>query len=276
MKIIILGLLVFCVSLKASIKDGYVAEVAGTKISVDDFVQAYRQNRLVVSNKRVTKESVLNQLINRAIGIANAKKEKLDHNPDVKRRMEDVLFHAYISKVLEPKLSKLKDSDISEAELKDYYRRYPEYRTAHILIRTKAVASDEEMKPQLEVALELTRQLRKDPNQFAILASKYSESTLAANGGDAGFQPAAAHAPQYFEAIKGRPVGFITNPIKTQFGFHIIKVLGVKKFEEINKDMYKKLVYDEKRDALMEEYYDSQRKIQGPKIDQNLLESLTF
>ena len=48
-----------------------------------------------------------------------------------------------------------------------------------------------------------------------------------------GFQPASQLATEYFKAIKGKSVGYISPPVRTQFGYHIIKVLAAKSYEKI-------------------------------------------
>ena len=62
-------------------------------------------------------------------------------------------------------------------------------------------------------------------------------------------------APEYFKAIKGKSKGFITPPVRTQYGYHIIKVLGVKKYEDIGTPAYNKFVYDRKRDKIIADYF---------------------
>ena len=79
-----------------------------------------------------------------------------------------------------------------------------------------------------------------------------------------GFQPAARLAPEYFQAINGKKIGSIIPPVKTQFGFHIVKILAVKEYKEINQPLYKKIVYDQERDRILEKYFKELK--QGKKI----------
>jgi len=234
-----------------------VATVNKAKITKADFDQTYQQNLLFVSNKKVTKEKVLNDLINRELGIQKARKANLANNPTVKKKMEDVLYHAQVSKDLEPMLKKI---IVSDAEVKKFYKKNNEYRTAHILFRMKASPETKENSAALEQALKVYTSLVKTPAKFAEYANKYSQSSTALNGGDMGFQPAMRLAPEYWAAIKGKSVGTIIKPIKTQFGWHIIKILGLKQFKDIDINLYKKIVYDKKRDFVLAQYFKSLRK----------------
>ncbi len=234
-----------------------VAVVNGSSIHKQEFLQAYRQQRMVVGTKEVTKKSVLNHLINREIGIQQALAQGLDKDPIVKRKMQDILFHALVSKDLEPLLKKIK---VTEDDVKRYYKEHPEYRTAHILFRMRANPSKEEQQAAFNQAKKIARLVKNNPDKFAEYANKYSQTNLAPNGGDMGFQPSTALAPEYFAAIKGKRPGYIIGPIKTQFGYHIIKILGVKDYNEINKTQYRKFVYDQKRDKIIADYFAKQRK----------------
>jgi peptidyl-prolyl cis-trans isomerase C len=248
--------------------DAVVATVNGVEIKKNQLNQAFEQNLLFVSDKIVTKEKVLNDIINREIGIKKAKEAKLDQDPIVKAKMEDVLYHAQISKDLEKKLQGI---TVSDREAQDYYGKNKEYRTAHILFRIRVAPDKEETEEAMKIALEVYKQLQVKPQMWPELANKYSQSSTAAAGGDMGFNPAVKYAPEYFKAINGKAVGYITPPVRTQFGVHIIKVLGVKEWKDADPAIYKKIVYDQKRDKILEEYFSDARKNAQIKINKELL-----
>ncbi len=251
-----------------SAQEEFVAEVNGKKITKEVFEQSFKQNQLFVTNKKLTKEKVLDDLINRALGIEKAQKEGLDKDPVVQEKMNDVLYHAQVSKDLEGELLKIK---VTDDEVKSYYKKNPEYRTAHILFRVRANPDNAETEEALKQALKVYQAAQKKPGKFSELANKYSQSSTAVNGGDLGFQPAVIMAPEYFEAINGKSKGYISPPVRTQFGYHIIKVLAVKDFKDINVPRYKKIVYDTKRDSVMESYFKRLRAKANIKINQSAL-----
>lgn len=246
-----------------------VATVNGTKITKAELDQAYQQNLLFLSNKKVTKEKVLDDLISRTLGIQKAKKVGTDKDPVVVSKVEDIFYHAQISKDLEGELKKI--PEISDSDVKSYYNNNKEYRTAHILYRLRAQPTPEEVKKAFEQSSAIYTELQKSPEKFSELANKMSQTTTAPTGGDIGFQPPTRLAPEYFEAINGKNVGFISKPVRTQFGFHIIKVLAVKEFDKISKDMYKKIIYDIKRDAILENYFKGLRQSANININKDLL-----
>ncbi len=232
-------------------KDPVVATVNGVKITKSEFLKAYRQRKLFVNNQFVTKQSVLEDMIARIVGIQKAKKAKLEDEPAVKEKMEDILYNAQVSRDLEDELAKIK---VSDEEVKEYYKENKEIRTAQILLRVKANPTPEEVNAVLKAALTIRRDLDKNPDKFPEFANKFSQVSARKNGGDMGFNPPVRYAPEYFAAIKGKEVGFLTQPVRSQFGFHIIKVLGIKDYKDINKGVYKKIIYDLKRDAVLNKY----------------------
>jgi parvulin-like peptidyl-prolyl isomerase len=78
-------------------------------------------------------------------------------------------------------------------------------------------------------------------------------------------------APEYFNSIKGKTPGYITPPVRTQFGYHVIKILGVKDYSDIDMTLYKKIVYDQKRDKIIDEYFRNIRSTAQIKINKETL-----
>ncbi|MDD0854708.1 peptidylprolyl isomerase [Halobacteriovorax sp. GB3] len=232
--------------------DPVVASVNGQTIKKSELEKAYKENLLLVGPEKVTKGKVLKDLVNRILGIERAKNNKLMQDPVVKYKMEDVMYHAQVSKDLEPKLKKIV---VTEKDIETYYKNHPEYRTAHILFRTRVQPEKVEDEEAMKMAFKIYDTLKKAPEKFPELANKYSQMAAAPNGGDIGYQPSINLAPEYFEAIKGKKVDYVSPPVKSQFGYHIIKILGVRKFQEINQQLYKKIVYDIKRDEILKSYF---------------------
>lgn len=86
---------------------------------------------------------------------------------------------------------------------------------SHILVATKDLAD------------ELYIQLTEDGADFAELAKKEStDEGTKANGGDLGWFTRGAMVPEFDEAAFSLPAGEISQPVKTQYGYHVIKVNG--------------------------------------------------
>lgn len=265
MKTVLVALFLFSLtSVWAESPSDVVATVNGKKITRGELDDYHQQNLRFVSQRKVTRELSLDDLINRELGIQKALKSGLDKDPVVSSKMNDVLYHAQISKDLEGELKKI---TVSDDEVRKYYSDNKEYRTAHILYRVRAQPTPDEVKKALEQSVAIYDDVSKNPDSFATLANKFSQTTAAPVGGDLGFQPPTRLAPEYYAAIKGQKVGFISRPVRTQMGYHIIKVLGVKDFDQIDKNVYKKIIYDQKRDAILAKYFQDMQKKADIKIN---------
>ncbi|MDH4466775.1 MAG: peptidylprolyl isomerase [Bacteriovoracaceae bacterium] len=244
-------------------EDVVVAVVAGKNITLDQLQEAFAVHLLEPSSKKISPETVLNDLINREVTSEQATKEGLDKEPLIQNRMKEVLQSAYVTKNLAEEVSKI---EVTDKEVEKYYRDNKEYRTSSILIRVQAIPSPQELKAAYDKIESIYMEANQKPEKFEELAKNHSQTANRDLGGEMGFLPAPSLAPEYYEAIKGKSVGHITPPFRTQFGYHIAKVTGIKDYKDINKDLYKKIIFDQKRDALVDDFYKDLRKKTSVKI----------
>ena len=264
MKFILSLVFLTSINIYSAEKNPIVASVNGKEIRKAELYRYHQDNlKFARAVKKVTLENSLNDLINRVIGIDKAKKEGLHKKPFVIKKMNDILYHAQISKDLEKELKKIK---VSDKEVQSYYKENPEYRTAQILIRQRALPSKDEVAKTLEQSTKIYNEVIKKPDSFLDFANRYNQANSATTGGDLGYQPRTRLTPEFYEAIKGKKIGTITKPFKTQFGRHIVKILGVKTYEQIEKNLYKKIIYDQKRDKMIDSYFAGLRKKSNVKI----------
>ncbi|WP_042356861.1 peptidylprolyl isomerase [Bacillus rubiinfantis] len=112
--------------------------------------------------------------------------------------------------------------NVSDKQIKDYYEQnkdqFTEIRTSHILVEKESTAK--------EIEKEL-----KNGADFADLAKKYStDKVSAAEGGDLGYLSGESKDmdPTFLAAALKLKKGEISTPVKTVFGYHIIKVTDIK------------------------------------------------
>lgn len=125
---------------------------------------------------------------------------------------------------------------VSDAEVQQYYNDHlsqygtqEERRASHILIPVAANAPAAEQKKAEELANQVYAQAVKNPDQFAALAKQYSKDPgSAANGGDLGFFGRSDMVKPFADTVFAMQPGQISKPVKTQFGWHIIKLTGIK------------------------------------------------
>jgi peptidyl-prolyl cis-trans isomerase D len=108
----------------------------------------------------------------------------------------------------------------------DRYRTPEQVRASHILLKTEG---KDEAKVRAE-AEDVLKQV-KAGGDFAALAKKYSEDTSKENGGDLDYFGKGKMVPEFEEAAFKLKVGETSDLVKSQFGFHIIKVTDHKQEE---------------------------------------------
>ena len=110
------------------------------------------------------------------------------------------------------------------------YAKAEERQASHILIAVKPDASDADKAAAKSKAEALAAQARKTPAQFADLAKKNSQDPgSAAQGGDLGsFARDGSMVKPFEDAVFSAKQGDIVGPVQTDFGWHIIKVTGIK------------------------------------------------
>ena len=122
---------------------------------------------------------------------------------------------------------------ISEAEVKaayeagkDRYQQAEERRASHILITAK---NDGEKAAARKKAEELLKEVRKTPAKFADLAKQHSQDPgSAGNGGDLGYFGRDAMVKPFEDATFSLKNGEISDVVESDFGYHIIKLTGIK------------------------------------------------
>ncbi|MCM3569497.1 peptidylprolyl isomerase [Neobacillus mesonae] len=138
----------------------------------------------------------------------------------VKENMKNFLL---IKKFIEPEM-KITDKEVKTyfEENKDSFSQPEQVKASHIL------AADEKTAREIEQRLE-------NGEDFAALAKEYStDKGSKASGGELGFFAKGTMVTEFEDAAFSLPVGQISKPVKTDYGYHIIKVEAKKKAAAAN------------------------------------------
>lgn len=109
----------------------------------------------------------------------------------------------------------------------------------------------------LEVAEAVKARLDKGED-FAALAKELSQDPgTKENGGALGESPATGYVPEFAEAVKTQEIGIVGEPVKTQFGYHIIRVDERKTGHEVHKETIKQRLYAESYDKYMNTLFEN-------------------
>jgi peptidyl-prolyl cis-trans isomerase C len=217
------------------------------------------------------KKSYLDRLIVKRLLLREAKKEKVDNEKDFQEKLTDIKEQLLMESLLKKKINV--DSKTTDVDLKKYYdthkedfKREKEINTRHILLKTE------------EEAKQIQSRLLKGED-FVELAKQYSiDPNAKTTGGEIGFHPKGTLLPEYEGvAFKLSKVGQISGIVKTQFGYHIIRLEGMKApsyvaFDEV-KDFIKQKISQEKQKEILEKYIEDLKKIAKITINEELLKA---
>jgi peptidyl-prolyl cis-trans isomerase D len=116
------------------------------------------------------------------------------------------------------------DEDLQAAYQKEIANLSEQRRAAHILIEVNDKTTEAQAKAKIE---EIQARLAKG-EQFEVLAKEFSQDPGSANnGGDLGFAGPGVYDPAFEKALYSLAKDQVSTPVRTDFGFHLIKLLGV-------------------------------------------------
>lgn len=186
-------------------------------------------------------DGILDQLINQTLLMQSQEGE-----PSLRARI--LLENEERALIASDAIGLLVGGGVDEAELRAAYdEQYPEvaggldYRAAHILVETE------------EEALALIEELEGDAD-FAALARENSTGPSASVGGDLGWFSEGDMVETFFDAVVALEPGAVSPPVKTNFGWHVIKLEETREKARPEFDTVRESLMDELRQTLLEDH----------------------
>ena len=204
-----------------------LASVNGTAITTETFMKKLADlppNAKDSINTPEGRREVLDILIARELLYQEAVKRRLEKEKEIQVKMAE----ARRTVLVEAMMDRLLAAKISGDALKNYYEthrnEFREVRASHILVETAEEAKS--LKTQLDSGVD-----------FAELARRASKDTRSGPaGGDLGYFTKARMIPEIAAAAFGLRVNQISDPIKSSYGYHLVKVTALRdsmRFEEL-------------------------------------------
>lgn len=195
-----------------------LAKVNGSAITEKDIefaISQFPQDRRGMLATADGKKQVLLQMISYELLYNYAKDKGLSEDERVKLQVEAFTKQALIQVAISDVLSNL---EVSEEEAKAYYEAHKDEFTNGETLRASHI---------LVSSLEECEKIREEILQglsFEDAAKKYSSCPSKENGGDLGSFGRGMMVPEFDKAVFSLPIGEISMPVKTTFGYHLIKV----------------------------------------------------
>eukprot|EP00435_Cladocopium_sp_Y103_P078384 s1_g2123.t1 len=203
-------------ALGAEEDDTVVARVNGVEIRFSDLLLAEEETAQALANvpEDVKFEYLLSLLIDRVIVSSDARAKGLTDDPGVQRRMayyeNKALRDVYWTQLITARISDEAAKEFYDAQVGSVEPQ-EEIKARHILVATE------------EEALAIIDELDAG-SDFVELAKEHSTGPSGVDGGDLGYFTPGTMVPEFNDAAFALQAGETSAPVKTKFGWHVIKV----------------------------------------------------
>ncbi len=201
-----------------------VGGLAVTEAEVNEMIMRLMQSGQNLNNEQ-GRAMVIEQLIANKLFLLDAQKNMYEYNADFKARLqkvkEDMLINFAMSKTLEG----IKPA--TDDEMKAFYEENKENFVAGESVSASHILVDSE-----EKAKDILEKISAGEVSFEDAARNESSCPSSENGGSLGEFTRGQMVPEFDKAVFEMSVGEIAGPVKTQFGYHLIK-LNAKNEEKV-------------------------------------------
>lgn len=199
-------------------ENNILAIVNGLQIKesdVEDVINRLPQDRRAYVDNPTGREQLLQQIISFELMYLHGKEQEIENSEAYKNQVERLKKEILTQVTIDNVLSKVA---VEDQEAKKFYDENQDKFMDMEQVRAKHILVDSEEKAK-EVA-----NLIQDGLTFEEAAEKYSSCPSNAQGGDLGFFTRGKMVPEFEDAAFSLKVGEISDPVKTQFGYHLVKV----------------------------------------------------
>jgi parvulin-like peptidyl-prolyl isomerase len=265
-------------------KGDNVAKVGSKYVTAEGFKTAmlgrYRTADVAAQRNLEERKQVIKPLIDNLMKLQEAYRIGLEKDSTVKASALDAQKQAAIQELYKVEIM---DKVITKAEIKENFDRMgEEIRARHILISTSKDLSPKGLDSVRTLAIKIRDQLRQGANFDSMAKAVSQDVTTAPAGGDLGYFTWGRMVDEFQDAAFKLKVGGISDTVKSDYGFHIIKVedrrpykdRGTYEEEEPNILMQLRSKYQAKLGKMAEEYLTKLKETHKLKYDYTIIQKI--
>lgn len=214
------GLLPVMANMQAGVQNQPLLSIAGKAVPKEELIYLISKNSSIESGEGLSREAFeenFNLFVNFKLKVTEAENRNLDQSIEFDRE-----FETFKENLKAPFLIK---NSLEEGELRKAYSRMQEViRASHVLIQFPPNPSSDDSLAVLRMALKVKHDVEHNV-EISDLASKYSDDPSAkVNKGDLGYFTSLQMVQSFEEAAYSLQMGQVSDPVLTNFGYHIIQV----------------------------------------------------
>ncbi|KPJ49123.1 MAG: hypothetical protein AMJ41_03535 [candidate division Zixibacteria bacterium DG_27] len=211
--VFVLLLAVFCAFLSCAKREMALATVGEEVITASELEIKMKQQPTRFSSfadELERKRRLLEGMAEQKLLLKGAYERGFDADEEILSKLEEQKPNILLQLLYEKEVTS--KSQVNEAELKDFYKKQgEEIKIRHILVKSETVVDS-------------LHQRLMEGEDFAVLAEARSLDPTSAMGGELGYFRWGSMIPGFQEAAFKLKIGQISKPIKTQYGWHLIKL----------------------------------------------------
>lgn len=262
-------------------EDKLIAKVGDEVIRESDIEQGLQgitpQQRQQMESSPQARQQYVKSYIEFRLLVTKGKKLGLHHTDPFKKKLAFAADQIVATELMARDQETLKKKlEQSEVDPKAYYEAHKDkfqttvdtYSARHILVKVKANEQDKDGVSDAEGKAKLAKIQAevKAGKKLADLAKEYSDDPGSKNNGGLyeNFDPGQM-VPEFGNAVRTQAIGVVGEPVKTQFGYHIVEVTAkapkgtLKPFESVSKDI-PQMAQAERQEKVWNEYLDGIKK----------------
>lgn len=223
-----------------------VGEKEITSYDVESALSSLDPYQAMHFNTEEGKKQLLEDLVNQELFYIEAKENQLHNDEEFKTEMRKIEENMLKQYAINQVLSKI---TLTEEEKKAFFEANKSKFNKSETASAKHILVDSE-----DLANELLNKINANEISFEDAATSHSTCPSKEAGGDLGSFPRGQMVPEFEEAVFNMNKGEVTGPVKTQFGYHLIKLEDIQKggeseYEEVKNEIERSLMYQKQSEA---------------------------
>jgi peptidyl-prolyl cis-trans isomerase SurA len=203
--------------------DEVLLQIENQEITKEEFQRIYDKNKINMSTGEITPvDEYLELFINFKLKVYEAEKLGFDTTKSFINE-----FEGYRKQLASPYLV---DEEANKKIIKEAYERMQlEVRASHILIKLALDALPVDTLAAYEKAMDIRRRILKGESFESVAKGSSDDPSVKNNRGDLGYFTVFQMIYPFENAVYNSKIGEVTKPVRTRFGYHIIKVTDKRK-----------------------------------------------
>jgi len=263
-------------------EDKVLATIGKTKVMSSEFdlflnISLPEQQRRQVMMMPGAKDQYLKRFLEYRVLAAKARKEGVAATPEFAKKMKLMEMQVLIQTLFDKDGAMLKErTTVKDEDVKAYFEKHPDkfmtpesFNARHILVSTKAQGKDKaRTDEEAQARIKEVQAALASGKSFDEVCKEYSDDPGSKDkGGLYENTPFGRFVPEFDKAVRAQEMGKVGEPVKSNFGYHLIKVEkitpAVPQTFDAAKDAAKQQAAAERQEEVMTAYMDKAKKLVG-------------